>query len=351
MKFNKDIEIEIDKETKLMVVSDIHLQLPKSNELQIIERSLSSRINELSKYPKAILVLNGDVLELWENPNQAISDIMSGFRELTEAIEKFANKKSHKVFYTAGNHDDIISKSAADRADIISIWKAQVCRTLDVKINGKVIRIEHGHEIDPYNRTSETEDPSGKRMVQKSLPVLIKSLPSLFNNVGDVVNRSLIPTYLISNLAYKIIFPIVLPITLFISMFLTIYTNDRRYTIAVVYVIVAVWLFVVLADLIIRFIAEYSLGGGSPFMKRTDKYAADSKINYLVFGHTHQGKIEKRGRYVYSNSGCNDIVAFPRFGFLGIYKFDRYIQLSNIDIDFGKKHPIKYHQQFIPLVK
>jgi UDP-2,3-diacylglucosamine pyrophosphatase LpxH len=255
------------------------------------------------------------------------------------------------VIYTVGNHDDILTRSAADRAVVEKHWKAEICSTLDLKKGKKLIRIEHGHENDPYNKTSDTETPHGKKLVQKTLPILLRIMPTLFRNIGDVVNRSLLPSFVLGNLAYKVVFPYAFSLVAIISGCIAIYTGDRRYAVAAVLVLVSLWLIFIITDLILRIVAEHALGGGSKYMNRVDNYARNEKLNVLVYGHTHNGGVEKRKGYVYVNGGCNDVIAKPRIGWLGLYKFDRYIQMSNILIDENEKESIKYEQEIIPLVE
>lgn len=349
--FKQKITYELTTDTKILVVSDIHLQFPISKEQEVIARSLVKRIDDLSKSKKAVLVLNGDVLELWEQINQNIEDILTAFKDLTQSIKNFADKKNHSVIYTIGNHDDILRRSAADRAVIKKYWHAELCNTLDLVRGRKIIRIEHGHENDPYNKTSDNENPHGKELVQKTLPVLIKTMPTLFTNIGDVVNRSLLPSFVLSNLTYKIIFPYVFSLVALTSGILSIVLNDNRIAAATILTLIISWLLILVADLVLRFVAEHALGGGSKYMNRVDEYAINQKINVLVYGHTHNGRVEKRNGYVYANSGCNDVIAKPRVGWLGLYKFNRYIQMSDITIDESKKESIKYNQEIIPLVE
>ncbi len=334
-----------------MVVSDIHLQLPISRELEMIQGSLVSRIVELGKNKSAVLVLNGDILELWEQENQSVEDIVTGFAKLTSAIEAFVSKKGHKVIYTVGNHDDVLARSASDRKVIEKHWGAEICRTFDLQMGNKKIRFEHGHESDPYNATSIDDNPRGKRLVQKTLPVLFKTMPSMFKGIGDVVNRSLLPSYVLSNLTYKIIAPICAPLVVLVSFFVSYQMGDDRYWKASLIVLVFAWAILLISDVLLRFIAEHTLGGGSKYMKRVDDYHRKEKFDVIVYGHTHQGVVEKRNNYIYANGGCNDVIAKPKIGWMGMIKFDRYVQLSNILIDSSKKDFIKYHQEIVPLVE
>ena len=349
--YKEKINLDLSPTTKILIVSDVHLQLPITKELEMIQGSLINRIKELSKSRSAVLVLNGDILELWGNKDQSVADIIQGFSKLTAAIDSFAKSKSHKVIYTVGNHDDIVSKSKAEQKALIKFWKAEICRTIDFKIGKKDIRIEHGHESDSYNATSLHDEPRGKKLVQNTLPVLLGTMPSLFVGIGDVVNRSLLPSFVLSNLAYKIVAPICIPLVFIISLSISFYTGDGRYWQSAIVVTAFLWALFLITDVILRFIASFALGGGSKYMKKVDKYQKDEKFDTIIYGHTHQGLIEKRPGYTYANSGCNDIVAFPKIGWMGLIKFNRFLQLSNITIDLSKKDYLKYHQEIVPLVE
>ena len=349
--FNKNINLKITASQKILVVSDIHLQLPLTSELSIIEQSLVGRINELATHKQAILVLNGDVLELWAQSNQSVEEIIDAYTELKLAILSFNKKPGHRIIYTVGNHDDSLAVSASDRAVVANHWQAEVCNTLNLTIGRRTIRIEHGHENDPYNKTSSTGYSHGKKLVQTTLPTLLERIPTLIRGIGDVVDRSLLPSFVLSNLLYKLVVPFSIPIVLLWAGYQTAARSDTRYAAAAALVLLLGWAAFMLLDIFLRLVARQTLGGGKKYMKSLDSYQKETKFNALVLGHTHDGRVEKRRDYSYANSGCNDIIALPRTGWLGIPRFIRYIQMSEITIDYSKKEPIKYHQQIITLVK
>ncbi len=96
---HKNLQTPLSEETKVFVVSDIHLRLPVTRELGLIQKSLVSRVEDLSKNSQATLVLNGDVLSFGSKPTKTVVDIIEGFGDLTKAIQKFAHKRGHKVLY------------------------------------------------------------------------------------------------------------------------------------------------------------------------------------------------------------------------------------------------------------
>ena len=138
--------IKINSDTKALIVSDIHLRLPVSRELSIIEKSLAERINDLNKNKNAILVLNGDIFEMWAQSSQSPKEIIEGFQELTKAINAFNGKPGHRVVMTVGNHDEAINNNPTYKTQIEKLWKAEICDKLLIEFNGKTAMVEHGHE-------------------------------------------------------------------------------------------------------------------------------------------------------------------------------------------------------------
>mgnify|MGYP003349086985 CR=1 FL=1 len=91
-------QIKLHPDANVLIVSDIHLRLPITSELQLIQKSLVARIKQLATHKQALLILNGDIFELWEQSNQTVSDIATAFSDLTKAIADFAGN-GHQVIY------------------------------------------------------------------------------------------------------------------------------------------------------------------------------------------------------------------------------------------------------------
>lgn len=345
-------KIKFGRNEKALVVSDIHLRLPITPELAMIQKSLAERVDKLNKHKVATLILNGDIFELWEKPVQDVEDIILGFEALTKSIEKFASKKSHRVVFTVGNHDEAINTNSSYKKALQKLWGAKVCNSIDLSLEGQKVRIEHGHEFDPYNQTTtEAGKTHGKSLVQSTLPRLVKAIPLVFSGIGDVVNRAELPCYAISRLMYKIVVPIVLPLSLAASIYFLYSTGDIRWLWAFCLVWLAVWALVIVLDWVLESIADLTFGGGSKYLKKLDEYQKQKGFDLLVLGHTHLGGVWKREGYSYANSGCNDVIVKSRYGYLGIYKFPRFVQMSGINLDGSKKDLAKYEEKIVSLVK
>ncbi len=345
-------KVSIDsKDTRSLVVSDIHLRLPKTDELMAIEQSLVERISKLNKYKHAVLVLNGDVFEMWEQTSQSAQEIIDAYQDLTKAIAEFANTKGHTVYFTVGNHDEKINQDKSYLKSIQKSWHATVCDKLLMSFENTTIMFEHGHEYDPYNQSSTGGATHGRELVQKTLPKLQKNMPTLFNGINDVINRGYLPSFVLSGLVYGLIVRFVFPLTLVVTLALYFTSGDKR----LIWAFLLVWLMtlfvIVVVDSLLRFIAHRALGGGSHFMKNIDKSEKKTHYDYLALGHTHLGGVWDEEGYVYANSGCNDRVALERIGWLGVMKFDYFLKLGGLEIDFSKKRPLSYHQELRPLVK
>lgn len=343
-------QIKLRPDDRVLIVSDIHLRFPITGELSLIQKSLVARIKQLATHRHAILILNGDIFELWEQSNQTVADIIPAFADLTQAIAEFAGK-NHQVFYTVGNHDEDTMSGRSSRTVLKNLWHAKAVVSLELSLKNKKVLIEHGHEHDSYNMSGNNGATHGKTLVKSTLPKLVKTMPVLFSGINDVINRAYLPSFVLSRLVYGMVFPIVFPLTLVFCAYFYIVGRDSSFALAFVIVWAAAWLLVLIADNIIRLIAKHTLGVGSGYIKDLDRYQSKLGFDALVLGHTHQGGVWKRPNYTYANSGCNDTVAIPRLGWLGLHKFDRYVQISDITIDISKKQPFIYHQQLIPLVK
>jgi UDP-2,3-diacylglucosamine pyrophosphatase LpxH len=344
------IQIKLHPDAKVLIVSDIHLRLPITRELDMIQKSLVARIKQLAANQHAVLILNGDIFELWEQSSQTVSDIAQSFSELTKAIADFAGN-NHQVIYTVGNHDEDTMNGQSSRAVLKKLWRAKAVVSLELIVHNKTVLIEHGHEHDSYNKSGNNGATHGKTLVKSTLPKLVKNMPTLFSGISDVINRAYLPSYVLSRLVYVIIMPIVFPLTLVFCAYFYIVGRDPRFALAFAIVWGTTWLFILLIDNIIRLVAKHTLGVGSAYIKDLDRYQTKQGFDVLILGHTHQGGVWKRPSYTYANSGCNDTVAIPRLGWLGLHKFDRFVQMSDITIDPNKKQPFIYNEQLVPLVK
>lgn len=348
---HKNLRISLSDETKVLVISDIHLRLPVTYELGLIQNSLVNRVEELSKSSQAVLVLNGDVFELWEQTDQTVADIIDGFGDLTKAIQKFARKRGHKVLYVVGNHDEQIATSPTDRAVVENHWQAEVSEQLELVHGRKTTLVQHGHQYDPYNMPSQGKDSRGKKLVQNTMPALQRHFPKLLKNIGDVTDRSLLGEFVISNFIYKFFAPVVVPIVLFGALGLALYYKDQAILVGSVIVLVCMVGLLIILGLLSRLLSSLLLGGGNSFLRKLDTEKQKRGFDMIMLGHTHQGGVFKRQGYIYANSGCNDIIATHRIGWLVLPKFGRYLQTSGLTIDYSKKPAIEYHHQTIPLVE
>lgn len=347
----KNLRISLNDETKVLIVSDVHLRLPITRELGLIQKSLVDRILSFSSSNEAILVLNGDIFELWEQTDQTVADIIKDFTKLTSAIQRFANKRGHRVIYVVGNHDEQIATSPTDRSVVENHWSAEVAMELELVYKKKTILIQHGHQYDPYNMPTEGKDSRGKRLVQNTMPVLQRHFPELLDNIGDVTDRSLLGEFAISNFLYKFFAPIVVPIVMVGVLALAILYQSQAILFGAVVILICVVGMLIVIGLLSRIFSGLLLGGGNNFIRKLDIDKQRRGFKVLILGHTHQGGVFKRHGYVYANSGCNDIVAAHHMGWLILPKFDRYLQMSGLTIDYTKKPAIEYYHQTIPLVE
>jgi UDP-2,3-diacylglucosamine pyrophosphatase LpxH len=120
------------RELDIVVISDVHLG------------TFGCHAHELLQYLKGIqpkmLVLNGDIIDIWQFNKRYFP---MAHMEVIRRILKMAVKGT-KVYYLAGNHDDMLRKFGE-----MSFGMIQVRNKLVFQVDGKSHWIFHGDVFDP----------------------------------------------------------------------------------------------------------------------------------------------------------------------------------------------------------
>ena len=131
---------------KFLVISDLHLGRTeaKNNDFLMSDKEFSQYlISSLEKYDK--IVLNGDILELWQtNFNTAIQQfhyIKADYPLTFALLEKELH--TERIIYVNGNHDAVVRTK-----NLMKCCENYVYTSPDEKIK---IRFEHGHRADVFN--------------------------------------------------------------------------------------------------------------------------------------------------------------------------------------------------------
>lgn len=122
-----------------LFVSDIHISDPADPRCRLFLRFLDQVIAQ----PPQNLFLVGDIFDLW------ISDrnyFVERYREVVERISRLRSL-GVEIHYFEGNHD----------LDLGRFWRDQLGvhihrQAAYFEINGKIVRVEHGDQMDPSDR-------------------------------------------------------------------------------------------------------------------------------------------------------------------------------------------------------
>ncbi len=126
------------RKVKLVVVSDVHLG------------TYGCHAKELNNYLKSIdpeiLVLNGDIIDIWQFSKYYWPD--AHMKVVQRVFKMLAN--GTKVYYLTGNHDEMIRKFGE-----FTIGNLEIDNKLKLELDGKTAWIFHGDIFDITMRHSK----------------------------------------------------------------------------------------------------------------------------------------------------------------------------------------------------
>lgn len=131
------------EDVSIYIVSDLHMGDGSATDNFILVRPRFEKFLEMVKADEcAILILDGDILEMWQ---AELGDILETNWELISQLLKI------QTYYVIGNHD--IGMDGFVTLPINTNGMANIRFVNEIRIlrNGKNIRIIHGHQFDPYN--------------------------------------------------------------------------------------------------------------------------------------------------------------------------------------------------------
>ncbi len=129
-----------------IIVSDWHLGLSVV-QTKKIKSFLDQIIN--GQIQTNTLILNGDIFDLnWEKLNTVLKD----YHDILTKIVKI-NQLGVKIIYILGNHDPLTNKQKNtffNTLNEIGLNNIQITRAYQIRINGFIYLVVHGHEFDLF---------------------------------------------------------------------------------------------------------------------------------------------------------------------------------------------------------
>lgn len=332
------LSISVDTKTKLIVFSDIHLGAKRTKASTNVDSELSKQINLLAKETQSIVVLNGDIFELWAGEQPTVQKALSAHKNFNKSLVEFSKNPKNKIIFVVGNHDGALGWDHDQQQYLIKTFEADICFAFELNIKtkkgNKSILFEHGHMLDPENAFEDPRDPHdkpfGQYLVQKALPMVIQSQGKLITGISHLAEPHQFAKFVASRVFYRellskswlLIIPIVITLILRLVVGYDIYTAagfSPTFTSRVlIYTEVAVFFTVIGFLVAIAFILFQLLSRAKTMpssfgpdghhnslarQKAQDLINFDRNIGYIT-GHTHRAEIRKLQNGFYANSGC-----------------------------------------------
>ena len=353
--------IRVGIPTEIFVASDIHLSANATAASHNVEKEFSKRFVELAKSDSAIVLLNGDIFELWAGTEPSIQKALRAHTEFARSLKKFSEKSNHQVVFVIGNHDGRLGWNQQEQEILQQEFNATICFSAELVIKSpkgeRKILFEHGHMLDPDNAFEDPRDPHnkpfGQYIVQEALPMVSQTQGKLLTGIEHLAEPHQFAKFVASRLLYREIFTrlwwLLIPLVFtFILELLLGYglVTIGGYSIDVVgrivlYTEIAVVLNVVATLTAIYFIlqrllrraktmpgARAGVNHNSPARQKANDICIANDYMGFVSGHTHQSEVSNVSNGFYANSGCGTELVVAAKTLAGLPK--TYISLNHL---------------------
>jgi UDP-2,3-diacylglucosamine pyrophosphatase LpxH len=328
------LDVPIEPGGRVIAISDLHLP-PQRTAVsgrccEVLADTLTAETGKLT------VVLAGDIVEMLAYPGATAADILDAHDDLCRALAGVTDRGG-QVIYTVGNHDGDLAWDLKAATAVRDVTGAKLCLAADLVLpSGDRVRVEHGHQLDPYNcfhdPRNPLDTPLGHHIVREVIPKIEWLGRDWLNGAHEMADPADFPSFLASRLVYRKLVShlwwiAALPIVLFALVLPELNRIRGRYPDA------ARWLhdgeilgYGALVDLVIMALiiailtrrawtsisalalAERGYGQNSAARQRADDLIADGYTGYLS-GHTHHPELHAHGRGFYGNTGsCTSVV-------------------------------------------
>ena len=329
------LDVLVEPGGKVIALSDLHLppeRTPVSSRCcEVIASRLAAETAPLT------VVLAGDIVEMLAFPGVVAADILEAHQDLCDALAAVTGNGG-QVIYTVGNHDGDLAWDLKAAHAVRDATGARICLTADLRLpDGERIRVEHGHQLDPYNcfhdARNPLDTPLGHHIVREVVPKIEWLGRDWLNGAHEMADPADFPSFLASRLVYRklarhlwwlIMAPVVLLGLLRIPEVVDIrsryptaseWVHDGEilgYGAVVDIVIIALLVAIVSrrawTSISALALAERGYGQNTAARERADELIAEGYTGYLS-GHTHHPELHSHGDGFYANSGsCTSVV-------------------------------------------
>jgi UDP-2,3-diacylglucosamine pyrophosphatase LpxH len=318
----------------VLAISDLHLPPERTTvsgrSCEVISRRLAAETGPLT------VVLAGDIVEMLAYPGRAAADVLDAHDDLCRALA-MVTERGGQVIYTVGNHDGDLAWDLKAAAAVREATGATLCLAADLVLpGGRKIRVEHGHQIDPYNcfcdPRNPLDTPLGHHIVREVIPKIEWLGRDWLTGAHEMADPADFPSFLASRLVYRKLarhlwWVVLVPVVLFALVLPQVGRIGGRYPdagrwlhdgeilaygalvdIAIIALVIAIVSRRAWTSISALALSERGYGQNSAARERADELIAQGYTGYLS-GHTHHPELHAHGDGFYGNTGsCTSVV-------------------------------------------
>src|SRR5580698_9263873 len=153
------------------------------------------------------VVLAGDVVELLGSAGSTATDILRPHEDLCTALLE-VTARGGQVIYIIGNHDSDLAWDVKAADAVREMTGARLCLAADLILaDGRKIRVEHGHQLDPYNcfcdARNPLDTPVGHHIVREVIPRIEFLGRGWVDGAHEMADPTDFPSFIGSRLVYR----------------------------------------------------------------------------------------------------------------------------------------------------
>jgi UDP-2,3-diacylglucosamine pyrophosphatase LpxH len=329
------LEVAVPPDAKVIAVSDLHLPPVRS---AVSGRSCETLARHLDAETGAItVVFAGDVVELLGSPGATATDILRAHEDLCAALVA-VTARGGQVIYAIGNHDGDLAWDVKAADAVREMTGATLCLSADLLLaDGRKIRVEHGHQLDPYNcfcdARNPLDTPIGHHVVREVIPRIEFLGRGWVDGAHEMADPTDFPSFIGSRLVYRKLgrrlwWLIAIPLAILVLVRIPEFTDFKsRYPDTNVWVHRAAILgYGAIADIIViagvvgilvrrawlsisaLALDDRGYGQNHAARQRAIDLVADGYYGFIT-GHTHHPELAATADGFYANSGsCTSVV-------------------------------------------
>ena len=140
-------------------------------------------------------------------PEATATDILRAHDDLCPALLA-VTERGGQVIYAVGNHDGDLAWDLKAADAVREMTGARLCLAADLILaDGRKVRVEHGHQLDPYNcfhdARNPLDTPIGHHVVREVIPRIEWLGRGWVDGAHEMADPADFPSFVASRLVYR----------------------------------------------------------------------------------------------------------------------------------------------------